>query len=228
MTAMKSSTFYKLLSFAILFFTYETGVCANEIEDRFIKAGLIDIHSIDKTIKVDLVNSNPDCNFFRENFYSGLRKAYLKKEVAKKLSLAQICLKSKYPDYYLLIMDAARPRSVSRLMYKKMKGTKFEKYVANPYKGSMHNYGIAVDITIVDSRGKEIDMGFSPFYKSTLAIYLGYGKLRIFGLSEKQGQNRKLLADIMKEAGFIPLSHEWWHFNGMPKNVAREKYQIIE
>ena len=155
-------------------------------------------------------------------------KVYIREEVANKLSKAQKHLKSKYPEYSILIMDAARPRSVSQLMYDKMKGTKFEKYVANPKNGSMHNYGIAVDVTIVDSNGNEIDMGFTPFYKSDFDIYWDYAKLKIFGLSDEQKENRNLLADVMKMAGFIPLSYEWWHFNGMPKKEARKKYQIIE
>ena len=109
-----------------------------------------------------------------------------------------------------------------------MKGTKFEKFVANPKKGSMHNYGIAVDVTIVDENDKEIDMGFTPFYRSNLSIYWGYAKLKMFDLSESQKQNRKLLSNVMKKAGFFPLSYEWWHFNGMQKEEARKKYQIIE
>ena len=201
---------------------------ANEIEKKFIEAGLVNVHAIDGSIKVDLVNSDPDKNFFRKNFYNGLNKAYLRAEVAKKLSLAQQYLKSQFPGYSILIMDAARPRSVSQLMYDKVKGTKFEKYVANPKKGSMHNYGIAVDVTIVDGNGKEIDMGFTPFYKTNLSIYWDYAKLKIFDLSEAQKQNRKLLANVMKKAGFFPLSYEWWHFNGMPKDEARKKYKIIE
>ena len=201
---------------------------ANELEKEFVQAGLINVHAIDKSIKVDLVNSDPEKNYFRENFYNGLNKAYLRKEVAEKLSSAQKKLKSQFPEYSLLIMDAARPRSVSRLMYEKMKGTKFEKFVANPKNGSMHNYGIAVDVTIVDEEDKEIDMGFTPFYKSNLSIYWGYAKLKMFKLSEAQKKNRKLLADLMKKAGFIPLSYEWWHFNGMPKEEARKKYLIIE
>ncbi len=201
---------------------------ANEIEEKFKKAGLIDVHAIDKSIKVDLVNSDPNKNYFRKNFYSGLRKAYLREEVAKKLSLAQKHLNSKFSGYSLMIMDAARPRSVSKLMYNKMKGTKFEKFVANPKKGSMHNYGIAVDITIVDENGKEIDMGFSPFFKNNFSIYWNYAKLKIIDLSEKQKNNRKLLSDVMEKVGFIPLSHEWWHFNGMPKSEARKRYLIIE
>ncbi len=199
-----------------------------ETEKKFIKAGLIDVHFIDKSIRVDLVNSNPENNYFRENFYKGLNKAYLRREVAKKLSLAQKYLKSEFPGYSLMIMDAARPRSVSTLMFNKMKGTRFEKYVANPKKGSMHNYGIAVDITIVDKNNKRIDMGFIPFYKSDFSIYWNYFKLKVFKLSKKQRKNRKLLSDVMKKAGFTPLSYEWWHFNGMSKLKARRKYSIIE
>ena len=47
-------------------------------------------------------------------------------------------------------------------------------------------------------------------------------------LNKEQVENRKLLSDTMKKAGFLPLSHEWWHFNGMPKDQARRKYKIIE
>ncbi len=225
---MKRLKLYFIIVVSLFVFVLNTKSHANETEKRFIKARLIDVHSVDKSIKVDLVNSNPQKNYFRENFYNGLKKAYLREKVAKKLSKAQKHLKSKFPGYSLLIMDSARPRSVSKLMYDKMKGTKFEKFVANPKKGSMHNYGIAVDITIVNGNGKEIDMGFTPFYKSDFSIYWGYAKLKMFDLSEKQKKNRALLANVMKKAGFIPLSYEWWHFNGMPKNEARKKYQIIE
>ena len=215
--------------YIILFILFAGPYCqANEVEKKFINAGLIDVHIIDKSIKVDLVNSDADKNYFRENFYNGLNTAYLREEVAIKLSLAQNYLKMEFPAYSILIMDAARPRSMSQLMFDKMKGTKFEKYVANPNTGSMHNYGIAVDITIVDKNDKEIDMGFTPFYKSDLSIYWGFAKIKVFDLSETQKNNRKLLSNIMKKAGFIPLSYEWWHFDGMPKDDARKKYIIIE
>jgi D-alanyl-D-alanine dipeptidase len=202
---------------------------ANEIEDRFISAGLVDVSTIDPTIQVDLVNSDPDKNFFRENFYKGLKTAYLRKEVAIKLATAQKFLKSKHPSYSLQILDAARPRSVSQAMYDQMKGTNFERFVANPTQGSMHNYGIAVDITIIDGQGNELDMGITPFRKSTARLYWDYA-LKKLGkqLSQEQKKNRRLLADAMKQAGFLPLSFEWWHFNGMEKDLARKKYTIIE
>jgi len=201
----------------------------NPTEQRFINSGLVELSSINPTIKVDLVNSNPEKNFFRENYYQSLQKAYLRKVVAIKLSNAQKILKIKYPSYSLQILDAARPRSVSKAMYKKMKGTKFEKYVANPTKGSMHNYGIAVDITIVDKDGQELDMGPSPFKKNTAEIYWQIAKIKMgIELSTEQKNNRKLLSQIMKKAGFLPLSYEWWHFNGMSKKKARRLYKIIE
>jgi len=202
---------------------------SNEIENKFIDAGLVDINTIDHSIQVDLVNSDPKKNYFREDYYEGLTRAYLRKEVALKLLKAQKILKAKYPGYSLLILDAARPRSVSKLMYEKMKGTKFEKYVADPKNGSMHNYGIAVDITIVDEKGQELDMGFTPFRKNTLEIYWQFIKMKMSSkLTKEQAANRKFLSDTMKSAGFLPLSHEWWHFNGMPKDEARKRYKIIE
>lgn len=202
---------------------------SGNLEKAFIAAGLVDIHTIDATIQVDLVNADPAKNYFRENFYGNLNKAYLRPEVARKLAYAQQLLKARRPDYSLLIMDAARPRSVSRAMYDKMKGTRFEKFVANPSKGSMHNYGIAVDITIVDSQGNQLDMGLTPFYKSTLQFYWLYAKNKLkSGPTKAQQANRQLLADTMAAAGFIPLPFEWWHFNGVPNEEARRRFDAIE
>lgn len=202
---------------------------SNSVEQKFIKAGLVDIASMDKTITVDLVNSDKKKNIFRENYYDGLNNAYLRKCVALKLLSAQASLKEKYPKYSLKILDAARPRSVSKSMYEKMKDTKFERYVANPSTGSMHNYGIAVDITIIDEHGKELDMGISPFNKSNFQIYWQWLKMKMGKkLTPTQQSNRKLLSEVMLTAGFYPLAHEWWHFNGMKKVRARQQYKIIE
>jgi len=202
---------------------------ANGVESKFVVAGLVDVNDIDRSIKVDLVNADSGKNFFEENFYDGLNKAYLRKQIAVMLSNAQGILRKENPAYSLLVLDAARPRSVSRAMYAKMKGTRFERYVANPDKGSMHNYGIAVDITIVDENGERLDMGPSPFYRSHMAIYWDYLLTKVgFGLSEEQEHNRGLLRRVMLSAGFYPLPHEWWHFNGMKKDDARSAYSIIE
>lgn len=206
-----------------------SSLLANSVENIFIVAGLVDVNSIDSSIKVDLVNSDPTKNFFEKDFYGDLRKAYLRKPIAVMLSKAQGILKKEHPSFSLQVLDAARPRSVSRAMYEKMKGTRFERYVANPDKGSMHNYGIAVDITIVDENGNKLDMGPSPFYSSHAEIYWQYFlKKTGFGISSEQQQNRELLKHLMLKAGFYPLSHEWWHFNGMKKKDARSTYSIIK
>lgn len=220
---------YINLIIILAFIGIVTNANANDIEKIFIDAGLVDVNTIDTTIQVDLVNSDPQKNYFRENFYNGLNKCYLRKEVATKLSQAQKLLKAKHPELSLQALDCARPRSVSAKMYEKMKGTRYEKYVANPKTGSMHNYGIAVDITIVDSSGKELDMGFTPFRKSDMQIYWQFAKMKLGKkLTKQQKANLKLLAGTMKSSGFIPLSHEWWHFDGMPKDQARKMYKIVE
>lgn len=222
----KISVVFIIVSYGVLSYSLAN---ANEIEHRFIAAQLVNVSIIDPTIQVDLVNSDPEKNFFRVNFYDGLNKAYLQKEIALKLAGAQKILKKNYPGYSLQILDAARPRSVSWAMYEEMKGTMFEKFVADPEKGSMHNYGVAVDITIVNEDGEEIDMGISPFRRSTIRIYWDYA-LKKLGIdpTEEQINNRKILSDTMVKAGFIPLSFEWWHFDGMEKEKARKTYKIIE
>ena len=184
---IRISKLYIVSLVTIIIFHACVAVLANEVESKFIRAGLVDVNSIDKSIQVDLVNSDPKKNYFRENYYSGLKTAYLRKEVALKLSQAQKRLKARHAGYSLQVLDAARPRSVSQLMYSKMKGTRFERFVVNPKKGSMHNYGIAVDITIVDASGEELDMGFSPFRKNTLALYWMFAKKKLGAvLTEKQ------------------------------------------
>jgi D-alanyl-D-alanine dipeptidase len=219
-----------LKQFLLLFFILWPNVSsANDIEQKFLDAGLVDIGEIDNSIAVDLVNSDPDKNFFKQDYYNGLNKAYLRKQVALMLSKAQGLLKKTHPTFSLQILDAARPRSVSRAMYNKMKGSRFEKYVANPDKGSMHNYGIAVDITIVDEHGHRLDMGPSPFYKSHFEIYWQYFLTKAgFKLTSQQQRNRQLLKQVMLKSGFFALPHEWWHFNGMKKELARKQYPIIE
>ena len=89
-----------IMLFLLILAVFSSGSSANEIEQKFIKAGLVDVHDVDKSLKVDLVNSDADKNIFRENFYKGLSKAYLRKEVAEKLFLAQHHLKKKFPDIH--------------------------------------------------------------------------------------------------------------------------------
>jgi len=74
---MKRSGIYLIITAVVFVLISNSHNRANEIEKKFIQAGLVDVHVIDKSIKVDLVNSDPQKTFFRQNFYDGLTKAYL-------------------------------------------------------------------------------------------------------------------------------------------------------
>lgn len=134
------------------------------------------------------------------------------------------------PGYHLLVKDAARPMSVQRRMFNAVKGTSKANYVANPAKGGgLHNYGLAVDVTIEDAQGNELDMGTPVDHlgpeanidREPLLVKKGV-------MSEYARQNRLLLRKVMKDAGFKPLRTEWWHFNLVSKAIAREKYKRLD
>lgn len=212
---------------------------------------LVDIRSVDSTIRVNLKYSTPD-NFIGENVYGGLAVCYLRREAAEKLATAQRLLKEKRPGYSLLIYDALRPRRIQNRMWSIVKGTPRQPYVANPKTGSVHNFGAAVDLTIVDDRGVELDMG-TPFdyfgakaqpryeamflhpellKKTTLDTILRKqieDDLKMRGaLQQLQVENRRLMRGIMIKAGFRPIANEWWHFDAFPVDEVRKRFTIVE
>lgn len=169
-------------------------------------------------------------NFTGENLYSNsLSSAYLHADAAKKLRDASDILQSMRPDWSLLIFDALRPRSVQVRMWNHVKGTPQEIYVANPDRGSMHNFGLAVDLTLKDEFGLEVDMG-TPFDSfQELAQPRHEEKFLETGdLTLKQVENRRLLRTVMVEAGFFSIPHEWWHFNAIDFATAKTNYRMIE
>jgi D-alanyl-D-alanine dipeptidase len=82
-----------------------------------------------------------------------------------------------------------------------------ERYVANPEKGSRHNRASSVDVTLVDSQGRELQMptGFDDFSSRACHQYRD--------LPDQVIKNRELLKGLMEKAGFISLSEEWWHYD---------------
>ncbi|MCX7611899.1 MAG: M15 family metallopeptidase, partial [Ignavibacterium sp.] len=114
---------------------------------------LVDIHQLDPTIILDVRYATKN-NFTGEVLYS-TSKVYLIKEVAVQLIQANEYLKKNY-GLRIKIYDGYRPLSVQKKMWEIMPD---ERYVANPAKGSRHNRGCAVDVTLVDSLGNELDMG---------------------------------------------------------------------
>lgn len=189
---------------------------------------LVNIRTLDPSIKVDLKYSTTD-NFLHEDVYGDLKDCYLYSVPAHRLVLAQQYLSQIRPGYSLMVYDGARPRRVQRKMWDVVKGTSLEVYVANPESGSIHNFGAAVDLTIVDTEGKPLDMG-TPFdYFGELAQPCLEEKFLLSGeLKPLQLENRKLLRSVMEKAGFKGITEEWWHFESRSPVSIKKLYRIIE
>lgn len=201
------------------------------LEEVFINAGLVDVHTLDTSIKVDLRYGGTD-NFMGIDFYHGFNKCYLQPSVAGMLVKAQQTLKRYNPDLSLLVWDAARPLSVQKKMWKTVvppPGVSKSLFVSNPAYGSIHNFGCAVDVTIVDASGKLLDMGTDLDHFGREAWPVEEQRMLKDGkLTMEQVTNRKLLRSVMYEAGFWNIQTEWWHFNAMRREAARQKYAVIK
>lgn len=174
-----------------------------EINEKNLKiiCGLVDVAQIDSTLVIDLKYAGAD-NFLKKSVYP-VQKGILQLEVAKKLAEANNEF-HKY-GFTIKIWDAYRPLSVQKMMWEIMPNDDF---IANPSHGSVHNRGAAVDVTLIDKQGKEIEMP-SDFDDFTEKAFINYK-----GASAKAVQNREFLAKIMMNHGFTRLDSEWWHFYG--------------
>ena len=193
------------------------------------KAGLIDVKDLDSTIKVSLMYGRSD-NFTGKILYKDLREAYLYPAAAKALAKAQKELKRLYPQYSLVIYDAARPMHIQQTMWNAVSGTPKNIYVSNPsHGGGLHNYGLAVDITICDEKGDTIPMGTRIDYMGKRAhIDAEQWMMSHHQLSRQEYYNRSLLRRVMRAAGFKPLRTEWWHFNFKSRKEAKAYYKVIK
>lgn len=202
----------------------------SDFEQLLIKYGLVNLKDIDSSIQVDLKYSSTD-NFLGTDLYEDLEDAYLQKAVALKVAHAQKLLKDTLPSHSLIVYDAVRPRSIQQKMWETIKvpNKLRSKYLSNPKYGSLHNFGVAVDVSIIDGNQKELDMGtnFDSFKEKAYPV-LEEQMLKKGLLTEQQVDNRKLLRSIMKEAGFTGIQTEWWHFNACTRKVARQKFAMIE
>lgn len=194
-----------------------------------ISQGMVDVQTVDKSIQVSLMYARAD-NFTGTILYDDLRHAYLHPKAAAALAKAQKRLKQLRPDLSLKIYDAARPMSIQQKMYDKVKGTPKYFYVSNPKNGGgLHNYGMAVDITLCKLNGDTIPMGTKVDHMSRLSHITDEDNLvRQRHISSEARANRRLLREVMRYAGYTPLSTEWWHFNMISRAVARKYYKVIK
>lgn len=175
-----------------------------EEKKDFRAAELVDVTTVDATIKLDLRYAT-DNNFLSTPLYPVIAKAYMQKPAAE--ALAKVSAQLKKKGYGLLIFDAYRPWYVTKIFYdatpEKLRG-----FVADPSLGSRHNRGCAVDLTLYDLKsGKPIEMvsGFDEFSDRAFPNYLG-------GTS-RQRWHRDLLRKVMESEGFSVFPEEWWHFD---------------
>jgi zinc D-Ala-D-Ala dipeptidase len=201
------------------------------VEEQLYASGLVNIQEVDSSIRVDLKYAGAD-NLFKRNVYGTLRHAFLQPDIAERLTEAQKYLKELQPGYSLVIYDAARPMSIQQMLWDSLRvpGREKGKYVSNPkHGGSLHNYGAAVDASIIDHSGAALDMGcpFDHFgelaYPASESKLLASGELKVY-----QVANRKLLRKVMYHAGFFNIQTEWWHFNACRRERAIELYGLIE
>jgi len=102
------------------------------------------------------------------------------------------------------------------------------KFVSNPKKRSLHNYGAAVDLTICSNDSVVLDMG-AGYDDLNLIAYPKFEKQFVDSgmLSLKQLNNRRLLREVMASQGFKNISTEWWHFNAFTREEAKKKLRLI-
>lgn len=199
------------------------------LDEVLVREGYVDVKAVDPEIIVELMYARED-NFIGKVMYTTLTRAFLHPAAAKALKKAQDELKSINPGLTLKVCDAARPMSVQRIMYEAVRGTSKARYVSNPANGGgLHNYGLAVDITIVDSEGKELDMGTHvDFLGSKSNIDKEEDLVRSGKITLQARNNRILLRKVMNAGGWKPLKSEWWHFNLCSRTQARAKYKRLD
>lgn len=155
-------------------------------------------------------------NFLKAKVYD-CSECFLRLKTVKALIEANKTFVKK--GYKIKVFDCYRPLDIQKKMWKIVSNPE---YVANPAKGSIHNRGGAVDITLVDCNGKELDMG-TPFDFFGKEASHNYAEL-----SQEIKNNRLLLKKIMTEANFNSFDSEWWHYNlksGLNDKISNVKWK---
>ncbi|MBN1350402.1 D-alanyl-D-alanine dipeptidase [candidate division KSB1 bacterium] len=161
---------------------------------------LVEVSGLDSTIIIDMRYASED-NFVKVQLYP-VARCLLRKSVAERLVRVQKRLQAL--GYGVKVWDAYRPLSVQKKMWEILPDPR---YVAPPERGSRHNRGAAVDVTLVDSLGHDVEMPteFDDFSRKAAPTYPH--------VSETAKKNRQILIDAMEAEGFKGISSEWWHYD---------------
>lgn len=206
------------------------------------RQGLVNVKAIVPSIKVALMYARTD-NFCHRMLYHDLRDAYVLPACADALRKAQAELKRRRPDLSLCIFDATRPMSVQQTMWDAVKNTPQYFYVSNPaHGGGMHNYGMAVDISICKASWNDASWreGAAKCHIDTIPMGVKVDHMGVESYIDKEQElvsrgmisrealnNRRLLREVMRTAGFMPLRTEWWHFNLRTREWAKKNLKVV-
>ncbi len=172
---------------------------------------LIEVRQLCPTIKLDIKYATPNNLTGKPVYDSG--RCFLRASTAQKIAEVQAELAT--IGLGLKIWDGYRPLSVQKIFWKIIPD---ERYIANPAKGSKHNRGSAVDCTLVDQQGNELEMpsGFDDFSEKAHRNYKA--------MTAAAAKNCKLLETIMAKHGFSFFYSEWWHFD----DADWQKYDLLD
>jgi zinc D-Ala-D-Ala dipeptidase len=168
-----------------------------------LDSGLVELVTLDPDIRLDIRYATPQ-NFTGKILYKQAR-AFLQPVAAQALLRAHLRLKN--AGFGLTIFDAYRPLAITKYMWRITPPDK-RNYVANPKKGSRHNRGCAVDLTLYDLKtGKQVEMP-SPYDDFSARAHQGFMDASATAIA-----NRERLLNAMQAEGFYAMSNEWWHFD---------------
>jgi D-alanyl-D-alanine dipeptidase len=168
-------------------------------------------------------------NFVGRSLYRERDCAWLHVDAATALERSAAWLTSQSATLRLLVLDALRPHSVQIELWALLGGTPLAQYIANPAIGSIHAYGMAVDVTLIDAAGRELDMGtgFDDMcelsHPAREADFLASGDI-----TPGQVGNRQRLRTAMAAGGFVGIGSEWWHFDCGDKARVRREFARVE
>jgi D-alanyl-D-alanine dipeptidase len=174
-------------------------------------------------LRVDLRYAT-DNNFDGRVLYRDIDCAWLRAEAARGLEAAIDWLARHHAGHTLVVLDALRPQRVQEAIWADVKGTPAARYFADPARGSIHSFGMAVDVTLLDAHGRELDMG-SGFDEMNVKSHpaLEAEQLALGAIAPAHVAAREILRGAMAAGGFAGIPTEWWHFNhGDPATVRRE------
>jgi D-alanyl-D-alanine dipeptidase len=179
-------------------------------------------------VAVDLRYAGTD-NFVGRDLYGTLDCAWLHGLAAEGLERSVAWLRDAAPGHKVLVLDALRPHRVQVQLWDHLEGTGLRQYVADPARGSIHSFGMALDVTLLDAQGRELDMGSGFDEMSELshprleAEHLARG-----ALGAQHVRHRQLLRDAMAAGGFNGIAYEWWHFDMLDREHVRHHFVRVE